>query len=927
MDSPLADGDSLEYSKSFTQDALEEAAAAAAAAVSAATAVEHVTTTSHNETDGNVSRGSIDQPTPGEPLQAASPSPFKTLAAIEARESGQHETASGANDTAASRSVTFGAKNPGSADRDAPGGLKDGTLTGSADGVAPRSPSPGDSAPAHGQPSQGDLDPIAVLAKAAATVDKNPDNEQGGDTQVEPGAVLVKSMLQGATKQVQGEQQSLGLTQAAATLAREEGGEVFQALEENVLGRSKASPGRMFARDKPNPLEMGSVPTGEADDPTQAPKAVGRSAAPTAGSSNAAGVESNVHHKGEAATSSCDEPRAPPGSSSAERTVEGARPQPGSENKGGIRQGQVSEPAVGGQEGQANDQPREPATEPKLLDQKLFTEAVARNRNRGIQCVDPVATDPDQEWRPPARPKSRFKRSVHPLHRSDPSFTRPHGETTRAARLVESVCDGHPRRRIRKRVHEVSAKTEPVFEPVHLSETMRTMLSSTKKMTWVKGKTQKTSSPRQPMGARQGGTSRSGARSVHRRGKDDYDDDDFEDESPGHEYEDDFDAAVPQAVPPSRIDELARPVHKGKPSKRPLTATTEKGKRMEANLRYLARFDDVKECTFQPRVTKGYDFGTGEGKDEEEKDDLGFQFLRRQDAWANKIRRDQEHTRGKVAYEALLTRKICPNCRLADGSLVYQAYDEFLEKRNVCTVCSAKYVRQSSWAEVKEEFLRQEAEFKERKAKNLEELRQKYWGEVCDTRKSMKSVYDAEKDETVERPLFARYRDEAERDEIWDRFITRAEEDWVRRRDDFKEWDEQRRSNAQALDPECTFQPVLSDIENNPLLEDVMDRLAQTTVIERMEEDLQKRRAHQAEMDDLAPAKDKLPTYLRIKRGWLPEERRPRDTVDEKGLLDQDEKLGRVPSAVRKWEPKLLTRAEAKSACRIGTQDDKAQFK
>ena len=35
---------------------------------------------------------------------------------------------------------------------------------------------------------------------------------------------------------------------------------------------------------------------------------------------------------------------------------------------------------------------------------------------------------------------------------------------------------------------------------------------------------------------------------------------------------------------------------------------------------------------------------------------------------------------------------------------MYQAYDEFLEKRDVCAACGAKYVRQMAWGDVRSSF-------------------------------------------------------------------------------------------------------------------------------------------------------------------------------------------------------------------------------
>ena len=83
--------------------------------------------------------------------------------------------------------------------------------------------------------------------------------------------------------------------------------------------------------------------------------------------------------------------------------------------------------------------------------------------------------------------------------------------------------------------------------------------------------------------------------------------------------------------------------------------------------------DEVKNCTFIPKIGRPPAEG-GRDDGEEKKDDLDpmEHFVKRQDAWTRKMREDLSTARGKEAYEALLTRKICPDCKHPDGKPVYQ---------------------------------------------------------------------------------------------------------------------------------------------------------------------------------------------------------------------------------------------------------------
>ena len=93
----------------------------------------------------------------------------------------------------------------------------------------------------------------------------------------------------------------------------------------------------------------------------------------------------------------------------------------------------------------------------------------------------------------------------------------------------------------------------------------------------------------------------------------------------------------------------------------------------------FTNLDDVINCTFVPKVrqwSEGASKKSGRNDDDEgeakEQDDVMAQFVKRSDAWNRKVTADREAEIGKRAYEALLTRKVCPDCVQADGKRVYQ---------------------------------------------------------------------------------------------------------------------------------------------------------------------------------------------------------------------------------------------------------------
>uniref|UniRef100_A0A7S2C0D1 Uncharacterized protein n=1 Tax=Florenciella parvula TaxID=236787 RepID=A0A7S2C0D1_9STRA len=309
-----------------------------------------------------------------------------------------------------------------------------------------------------------------------------------------------------------------------------------------------------------------------------------------------------------------------------------------------------------------------------------------------------------------------------------------------------------------------------------------------------------------------------------------------------------------------RINELARPEIQKDSGLDPELYLL--GKDVMKRAKNFTKLDDAINCTFKPKVGKKW--AEGGPKDDDEEKDEDNNFIKRQDAWFRETRAEMDMRRGKEAYDAGLNRKICPNCVQADGKLVYQAYDEFLEKRDSCSVCSSKYVNQNSWSKVAKGFFKQQDEFEVIKESNLKEAEKKYITDVCDPRKVMKTEFNEATGKFVKQPLFATYASEAEKEFLWQSYNSRTAADVDRRRSDQELWADKRMGSAKLMDPNCTFTPDLKDLsENNaPHLQGMHERITQFSFEDRMEEDVRRRLATQQARDDLAVKKEDKPTHL-----------------------------------------------------------------
>ena len=85
---------------------------------------------------------------------------------------------------------------------------------------------------------------------------------------------------------------------------------------------------------------------------------------------------------------------------------------------------------------------------------------------------------------------------------------------------------------------------------------------------------------------------------------------------------------------------------------------------MEKRLSRFALYDDAKECTFKPKISRR---GSSEAKEPDDHDDDAAEerggtraFMERQEAMEKSKQRELEVARKKKDYEASLDRKSCP---------------------------------------------------------------------------------------------------------------------------------------------------------------------------------------------------------------------------------------------------------------------------
>lgn len=189
-------------------------------------------------------------------------------------------------------------------------------------------------------------------------------------------------------------------------------------------------------------------------------------------------------------------------------------------------------------------------------------------------------------------------------------------------------------------------------------------------------------------------------------------------------------------------------------------------------------------------------------------------------------------------------------------------------------MCGHKYVRQLAWENVKEKFFTSTEYHQDMKERMLDQLRQ----ERDQSMKNQKKlVYDPQDNITRRTNLYKECKTESERDDCFDSFYGRASADISRRRSNMEERKRMEMENVKWVDPECTFEPKLADLEMEaigfPHLREMSDRLKFQGFEERMEDTLSRRRENQYLSDMAAPDHSQVPEYLRSSTttGWLTE--------------------------------------------------------
>jgi ribosomal protein S27AE/Rod binding domain-containing protein len=127
------------------------------------------------------------------------------------------------------------------------------------------------------------------------------------------------------------------------------------------------------------------------------------------------------------------------------------------------------------------------------------------------------------------------------------------------------------------------------------------------------------------------------------------------------------------------------------------------------------RYDDIENCTFQPKTntSQNNNQGGGGGGGGNDPDDDMIQsggskfenFIARQEAKERSRRQDNEFTKGKEDYEKYeLDKKYCPRC---GGK---QSYDEVKEKRKNCPNCHVAYRPRNCWGDIEDGFYNRQNE-------------------------------------------------------------------------------------------------------------------------------------------------------------------------------------------------------------------------
>ncbi len=140
-------------------------------------------------------------------------------------------------------------------------------------------------------------------------------------------------------------------------------------------------------------------------------------------------------------------------------------------------------------------------------------------------------------------------------------------------------------------------------------------------------------------------------------------------------------------------------------------------KARDPTLKYLL-IDEAKNCRSKPFKAKRW-AGSNRADDDEAKSN----FIERMESQEYHRREDMAHRRAAADYNALLTRKECPNCGLK------QKYDEVKDKKTKCPNCDIEYRPKLTWGQVGRSFMTRTSKHsaesqakKEELVKELEEM-------------------------------------------------------------------------------------------------------------------------------------------------------------------------------------------------------------
>jgi hypothetical protein len=196
--------------------------------------------------------------------------------------------------------------------------------------------------------------------------------------------------------------------------------------------------------------------------------------------------------------------------------------------------------------------------------------------------------------------------------------------------------------------------------------------------------------------------------------------------------------------------------------------------------RKYVKEDDVKNCTFQPKINKSSrNMIRGSGS-----------FMKRFESSHESKSLAINHKRAKAEYDARINKKQCPKCHTE------QSYDEFVNHKTTCRDCKVKFRHPVCWQEVGDQFLdRMESKQEERESK-LADIESKTAPPFS---LPVKAVYD---------PEYGVVRTVKPARQTWahvsDSFLQRMENDACKRKANSE------LARQQSLcDPECTFAPRL----------------------------------------------------------------------------------------------------------------------